>query len=121
MSSDVLGQLLHALDLVFDASTPAAERQAAERWCSAFGAKATCEAGQALSSDIVQNDPRLYWFFLSCLERHAARQYWLAPDQASKRQLQQVRSPCDERVARREISCENVPVLLPVPVSVLPV
>lgn len=83
------------LELVANPGISPTRRRELEAWLdanSSVSAQAAIGAVQSLDPQH-PSDAQLYWYYISCLERHAGRLFWKL-DSLAKLKLLNVRIPC---------------------------
>lgn len=80
-------QLRETLALIADPSLPSSRRRELEGWLDAHSSVTAQNACMAVQSLDVANDSQLYWYYISCLERHAGRLFWTLSSEARMKLL----------------------------------
>lgn len=86
--------LRSTLELVANPEVSSARRRELEAWLdanSSVSAQAASVAVQSLDAQL-PSDAQVYWYYISCLERHAGRLFWKL-DSLAKLKLLNVRIP----------------------------
>lgn len=83
-------ELQSSLACIFAPHSSPQERASAEAWCEEYSSTACQVAAAAVQQPEVAGDQALFWYFVSCVQKHAASRYWHL-DQAGKRNMQEVR------------------------------
>lgn len=87
------GKLQSSLECIFAPHSSPQDRASAEAWCEEYSTAACQLAATALQQPEVASNQALFWYFVSCVQKHAASRYWHL-DRAGKRDMQQVRRRC---------------------------
>lgn len=68
--------LRNSLLRVADPHASRSTRDECERYLNAFAHEAYKTAAAALRQNSVILDPQLCWYYISCVERHAGKEFW---------------------------------------------
>lgn len=105
--ANVYEHLRYNLLRVADPHVSRSTRDECERYLNAFASEAYKTAAAALRHHTVILDPQLCWYYISCVERHAGKEFWGFDSSARQKLLQvcvlvmpAVPAPCRSSLCR---------------------